>query len=175
MAIAVRIRLFAIQRELAATREVRVELPDGADVEAAWAVLVARHPVLAPGRPSMRFARNGEYADPTTRLSDGDEVAMIPPVSGGSGDPERELGGPTRRIAPSAAAGRGRVAAWATTSGIWLDETAPMLVRGSFVACPATIDHDSAVLRQWNVAPTSLVAAAATRARAASDPGRHHP
>ena len=61
-----------------------VELPDGADVEAAWQAVVARHPVLAPGRASMRFARNGEYADPTTELADGDEVAMIPPVSGGA-------------------------------------------------------------------------------------------
>lgn len=85
MAIAVRIRLFAIQRELAGTREVRVDLPGGSDVEAAWNALVARHPVLQPGRPSMRFARNGEYADPTTPLTDGDEVAMIPPVSGGVG------------------------------------------------------------------------------------------
>ena len=84
MAITVRIRLFAIQRELAGTREVRVELPDGSDVEAAWSALVARHPVLAPGRPSLRFARNGDYAEPTTPLADGDEVAMIPPVSGGS-------------------------------------------------------------------------------------------
>jgi molybdopterin synthase catalytic subunit len=83
---AVRIRLFAVQRELAGSREVRVELPDGADVEAAWDALVARHPALKPGREFLRFARNGDYADPTTRLSDGDEVAMIPPVSGGAAD-----------------------------------------------------------------------------------------
>jgi molybdopterin synthase catalytic subunit len=82
--VGVRIRLFAIQRELAGTREVRVDLPDGSDVEAAWTALVARHPVLAPGRPSVRFARNGEYAEPGTLLADGDEVAMIPPVSGGA-------------------------------------------------------------------------------------------
>ncbi len=87
MSLRIRIRLFAIQRELAGTREVAVELPDGARVEAAWEALVARHPVLAPGRPSMRFARNGEYADPTDELADGDEVAMIPPVSGGTDDP----------------------------------------------------------------------------------------
>jgi molybdopterin synthase catalytic subunit len=80
----IRVRLFAIQRELAGTREVPLELAEGADVEAAWAALVARHPVLAPGRASLRFARNGDYADPTTTLADGDEVAMIPPVSGGS-------------------------------------------------------------------------------------------
>ncbi len=84
MTIAVRIRLFAVQRELAGAREVRVELADGSDVEAAWDALVDRHPVLKPGRSSMRFARNGAYADPTAALADGDEVAMIPPVSGGA-------------------------------------------------------------------------------------------
>ena len=84
MAIAVRVRLFAIQRELAGTREVRLTLPDGSDVEAAWSALVAAHPVLSPGRASLRFARNGDYAEPTTVLADGDEVAMIPPVSGGA-------------------------------------------------------------------------------------------
>ena len=82
--IAVRVRLFAIQRELAGTRNVTLELADDADVEAAWIALADRYPVLAPGRPSLRFARNGDYAEPTTRLADGDEVAMIPPVSGGA-------------------------------------------------------------------------------------------
>jgi molybdopterin converting factor subunit 1 len=82
--IAIRIRLFAIQRELAGTREVPVELADGATVEDAWTALVGRYPGLAPGRPSVRFARNGDYAEPMTVLADGDEVAMIPPVSGGS-------------------------------------------------------------------------------------------
>src|SRR5258708_39059204 len=86
VSIGIRIRLFAIQRELAGTREVALELADGADVEAAWAALGVRHPVLAPGRASLRFARNGDYADPTTTLAGGDEVAMIPPVAGGSGE-----------------------------------------------------------------------------------------
>ncbi len=85
MAITVRVRLFAVQRELAGTREVPLVLADGADVEAAWTALAARFPVLAPGRGSLRFARNGDYAEPTTTLADGDEVAMIPPVSGGDG------------------------------------------------------------------------------------------
>jgi len=87
----VRIRLFAIQRELAGAREVAVELSPGATVEAAWAALVARFPVLAPGRSSVRFAVNGEYAGPETGLTDGDEVAMIPPVSGGA-DPSASAG-----------------------------------------------------------------------------------
>ncbi len=67
MPLHVRIRLFAVQRELAGTREVAIELADGATVEDAWLALVERHPVLAPGRPSVRFARNGEYADAGTR------------------------------------------------------------------------------------------------------------
>jgi molybdopterin converting factor subunit 1 len=80
----VRVRLFAIQRELAGAREVLLALDDGATVDDAWEALVAQHPVLRPGRPSVRFARNGQYADAATVLADGDEVAMIPPVSGGS-------------------------------------------------------------------------------------------
>jgi molybdopterin converting factor subunit 1 len=81
--IRVRVRLFAIQRELAGTREVPLELPAGARVEDAWAALVGLHPVLVPGRASVRFAVNGEYADPSLTLSHGDELACIPPVSGG--------------------------------------------------------------------------------------------
>jgi molybdopterin converting factor subunit 1 len=80
----VRVRLFALQRELAGTREMSLELDDGATVETSWAAVVERHPGLAPGRPSVRFARNGEYADPATTLADGDEIAFIPPVSGGA-------------------------------------------------------------------------------------------
>ena len=83
MPIRVRVRLFAIQRELAGAREIALELAPGATIEAAWAALVERHPVLASGRPAVRFARNGEYADPDTTLGNGDELAIIPPVSGG--------------------------------------------------------------------------------------------
>jgi MoaE-MoaD fusion protein len=80
----VRVRLFAMQRELAGTRGVELALPDGATIEDAWAALVDRFPNLAPGRAALRFARNGGYAPPETPLGDGDEVAMIPPVSGGA-------------------------------------------------------------------------------------------
>lgn len=89
--IRVRVRLFAIQRELAGTREVPLDLPSGATIEDAWQALVARYPVLAPGRASVRFARNGDYAAPTEPLADGDELACIPPVSGGAGSRILEL------------------------------------------------------------------------------------
>ena len=81
----VRVRLFAIQRELAGTREVTLDLPDRGTIEDAWAALVARYPALAPGRSFVRFARNADYAEPSHELADGDELAVIPPVSGGAG------------------------------------------------------------------------------------------
>ena len=74
-----------MQRELAGRREVELELPAGASIEAAWAALVGEHPALAPGRAAVRFARNGVYADPAESLGPGDELACIPPVSGGAG------------------------------------------------------------------------------------------
>lgn len=83
----IRVRLFAMQRELAGTREVAVDLAAGATIADAWDALVALHPSLAPGRAAVRFARNSVYAGADEPLADGDEVAMIPPVSGGSGRP----------------------------------------------------------------------------------------
>ena len=82
--IRVRVRLFAIQRELAGTRDLALTLASGATIEDAWAALVTIHPVLAPGRSSVRFAHNGTYADADAVLADGDELAFIPPVSGGA-------------------------------------------------------------------------------------------
>ena len=81
----IHVRLFAMQRELAGTRALDVEVAPGSTIEDAWSALVGRFPILAPGRPAVRFAHNGAYAPPETALADGDEVAMIPPVSGGSG------------------------------------------------------------------------------------------
>lgn len=92
----VRVRLFAIQRELAGTREHALELADGATIADAWDGLVAAFPALAPGRSSVRFARNGAYAEAGTALAEGDEVAMIPPVSGGAAGMGRGAG--THRI-----------------------------------------------------------------------------
>ena len=87
MAIRVHVRLFAMQRELAGTRNLDLSLPPAATIEDAWTEVVRLHPALAPGRPALRFARNGAYAPAETSLAEGDEVAMIPPVSGGAADP----------------------------------------------------------------------------------------
>jgi molybdopterin synthase catalytic subunit len=78
----IHIRTFAVLRELATDR-CDLDLDEGADVGGAWSVLEARFPGLAPHRPFVRAARNGAYAAWDARLGDGDEIAFLPPVSGG--------------------------------------------------------------------------------------------
>lgn len=87
----IEVRLFAMQRAQAGRRSVSLDLPDGADVAAAWAALVAVLPVLAPSASSVRFARNGRYVEADERLAPGDELAVIPPVAGGDGPRHRRL------------------------------------------------------------------------------------
>jgi molybdopterin synthase catalytic subunit/molybdopterin converting factor small subunit len=78
----VTLRTFAVLRELSAER-LQVDLPDGACLADAWSELASRHPGVAPHRPYVRGARNGSYAAWDVPLADGDEVAFLPPVSGG--------------------------------------------------------------------------------------------
>jgi molybdopterin synthase catalytic subunit len=76
----VRIRLFAMLRERAGASELSLELPEGARVRDALAALSE----LADGLPLV-MAVNREYASEDAPLSAGDELALIPPVSGGAG------------------------------------------------------------------------------------------
>jgi molybdopterin synthase catalytic subunit len=79
----VTIRTFAILRELAPDRTM-IRLEGDMRVEDAWRALAGRFPALQPHRPFVRAARNGAYAEWDVLLADGDEVAFLPPVSGGS-------------------------------------------------------------------------------------------
>lgn len=81
----VTIRLFAQQRQLTGWKQRALELPDGSRISGAWNALVQEFPALAAGTSSVRFARNAVYANPDEPLSEGDELAIIPPVAGGSG------------------------------------------------------------------------------------------
>ncbi len=79
----VRVRLFAGLRERSGTGTVEVELPEVATVADVW--LAAAQLVPLGDQPAgIMFAVNRTYADPAQQLTDGDEVALIPPVSGGS-------------------------------------------------------------------------------------------
>jgi molybdopterin converting factor subunit 1 len=77
------VRLFARLRELAGASEVRRTLPDGSNVRAAWDSLVGEFPGFDDYSRAVSCAVNEEYARMTTPLADGDEVAFLPPVSGG--------------------------------------------------------------------------------------------
>lgn len=79
----VRVRLFASLREVAGAPFVDLDLPEEARAQDAVDELVRRHPRLAPYRPHTMVAVRGAFAPPTAPLRDGDEVALMPPVSGG--------------------------------------------------------------------------------------------
>lgn len=74
----VSIRLFAGLRERAGTGSRRLDLSDGATLGDVWPALG-----LGDEPPGLLYAVNKRYADSSTTLADGDEVALIPPVSGG--------------------------------------------------------------------------------------------
>lgn len=80
---------FAAAREAAGTDREPFELPAGADVAALLAAAAARHPALAPLLPRCRVAVGHAFAAATTPLAPEAEVAIIPPVAGGSGSPCR--------------------------------------------------------------------------------------
>lgn len=81
----VRIRLFAMLRERAGTPELDLELAEGATAGDALRALAER-PELAAALAATRVvvARNRRYVGDAERLADGDEVAVVPPVSGGA-------------------------------------------------------------------------------------------
>jgi molybdopterin synthase catalytic subunit len=79
----VTVRLFAVLRERAGFAELRLDLPEGARVSAAVEQTGARLPLIRDLLPRTAFAVNRAYVKPDAKLTDGDEVALIPPVSGG--------------------------------------------------------------------------------------------
>ena len=79
----VTVLLFGVLREAVGAKDLSVELPDGASVAALRAELVARHPGFAPHAGRLRVAVNREFARDDVVLAAGNEVAFLPPVSGG--------------------------------------------------------------------------------------------
>ncbi|HEY8449264.1 MAG TPA: molybdenum cofactor biosynthesis protein MoaE [Bacillota bacterium] len=108
--IVVRVRLFAAIAEAAGTRELTLTLPAGSRLGEAIAELARAVPAVAPWTQRVALARNHVYADPGEPLADGDEIALIPPVSGGEGGGEAVSAQGTRagEQAPLAEADHGR-------------------------------------------------------------------
>lgn len=80
---------FAHVRERVGTAREAIELPVGASVGDAVALILSRHPSLAGLVPSLRVALDGEFVGNEVVVKDGAELVLIPPVSGGSGDGDR--------------------------------------------------------------------------------------
>ena len=78
----IKVLLFGAAADRAGTRETRV--PAGEmTLDELWPLLADRYPGLSPMRDTLAFAINGEYARGDSRVAPGDEVAVLPPVSGG--------------------------------------------------------------------------------------------
>jgi molybdopterin converting factor subunit 1 len=79
----IRLRFFAMLRERAGVDAVTRVLADPATVAAVWQAVRDEYPGLAAYSGPVRFAVNQDYVDSDSMVQDNDEVAFIPPVSGG--------------------------------------------------------------------------------------------
>ncbi len=77
------VRFFALYRERAGANTHRLELPEGATVADLTGEVRRLFPRLAPPDVQIVVAVNADYAEPETVLRNGDDVCLIPPVSGG--------------------------------------------------------------------------------------------
>ena len=82
----VRVLFFGMLKDLVGQPSEDAEFPPGADLRAVFDFYAARHGRLRELAPSIVIARNHEFAPVSTTLAEGDEVAFLPPVSGGSDD-----------------------------------------------------------------------------------------
>jgi molybdopterin synthase catalytic subunit len=81
----VTVKLFGAVREAVGAKDLSLVLQEGSRVADVRDQLAADHPVFEAFGDRLAISVNLEIAGPTTALSDGDEVAILPPVSGGSG------------------------------------------------------------------------------------------
>lgn len=78
-----RVLFFAHIKDATGCASVELAPPSSLNGEQLWTKLLEKFPALAAHKKNVRLARNWEYADEQTVFSDADEVALIPPVSGG--------------------------------------------------------------------------------------------
>jgi molybdopterin converting factor subunit 1 len=80
----IRVKLFAILREQAGADTLTLDVTEGATVAQALATLRQQCPVLAPHLTKVRLALGMDFVEAEARLAVGDELTLIPPVSGGN-------------------------------------------------------------------------------------------
>lgn len=77
------LRLFSVARDLAGFREQAMDIPAGSRAGSILEILQSRNPKFDQWQNALRIAVNQEYVSNDHPLREGDEVAVIPPVSGG--------------------------------------------------------------------------------------------
>lgn len=82
--VTITIKLFAAYQEAYNSPDLVRQFPPQTPVSTVVDTLIAEHPELAQWRNLTRFGINLQFVEPNTILQDGDEVVLIPPVSGGS-------------------------------------------------------------------------------------------
>lgn len=80
----VKVLLFARLSELAGTRQTEIEIGEGLTAGDAFSLLARQYPAFDGLEEVVMYAVNSEYVDANHPLQPGDELALIPPVSGGS-------------------------------------------------------------------------------------------
>jgi len=83
MTAALRLLVFGPVRAQVGADRLEVACPDSASQEELWSRLLELHPGLESFRSTVRLARDGEFLPPDALLHPGEEIALIPPVSGG--------------------------------------------------------------------------------------------
>jgi molybdopterin converting factor subunit 1 len=78
-----RVLFFAQLKDATGCDSIELACASPLSIEQFWVELLKRFPALAAHRANVRFACNSEYAAPDARFTNADEVALIPPVSGG--------------------------------------------------------------------------------------------
>jgi molybdopterin synthase catalytic subunit len=81
----IRVLFFGVLRDIAGLREDTLEVPDGSRLETVFEHYASLHPRLREMSASLVLALNQTFSEPQAALTEGDEVAFLPPVSGGSG------------------------------------------------------------------------------------------
>jgi molybdopterin synthase sulfur carrier subunit len=79
----IRVLFFASLADITGIREMTVDAALFSDIRSIFSKFVADYPRLEDRRPSLLFALNSEFAHLESKVRDGDEVAFLPPVSGG--------------------------------------------------------------------------------------------
>jgi molybdopterin synthase catalytic subunit len=90
----VKVLFFGVLRDIAGAGEDCLELPPDATLSTVFDHYARRHPRLGEMRSSVMLARNQQFARGSTPIEDGDEIALLPPVSGGSGGYLHEIADP---------------------------------------------------------------------------------